>query len=109
VVSLLGILKAGGAYVALDPAYPAERIRCTFEDCRASVVLTQEALLEALPQTQASIVCLDRDWPFISEQPAENPACCTEPGDLAYVLYTSGSTGRPKGAAIEHHSPVALV
>ena len=109
VAALLAILKAGGAYVALDPVYPADRIRYTLQDASASVILTQEALLDQLPVTDAVTVCLDRDAAQISLQPTHDLVCSTHPGDLAYVLYTSGSTGRPKGVAIEHRSPVALV
>ena len=109
VVSLLAILKAGGAYVAIDPSYPVERIRYTLEDASASLLLTQDALVNQLPVACTRTLCVDRDAVMISAQPACDLGCITQPTDLAYVLYTSGSTGRPKGVAIEHHSPVALV
>src|SRR5215213_10341855 len=63
VVGLLGILKAGGAYVPLDPAYPEERISFMLEDAKASVLLTQQRLLEGLPKHGAEVVRLDADWP----------------------------------------------
>ena len=109
VVSLLAILKSGGAYVAIDPSYPVERIRYTLEDASASLLLTQDALVNQLPVACTRTLCVDRDAVMISAQPACDLGCITQPTDLAYVLYTSGSTGRPKGVAIEHHSPVALV
>ncbi|WP_256875204.1 non-ribosomal peptide synthetase [Nostoc sp. C052] len=107
VVGLLGILKAGGAYVPLDPEYPSERLRFMLEDAQIKVLLTQQHLIERLPQHQAQLVYLDTQ----ELTPGSEDWVATEvqPSNLAYVLYTSGSTGRPKAVAIEHHSPVALV
>jgi amino acid adenylation domain-containing protein len=110
VVGLLGILKAGGAYLPIDPNYPRERIAFVLEDTQVSVLLTQQKLLECLPETQACRVCVDGDFPPDSSFPAaglQRPA--PDPQNLAYVLYTSGSTGRPKGVAIAHRSAVALL
>lgn len=109
VVGLLGILKAGGAYVPLDPAYPPERLAFMMADGAPLVLLTQEALLATLPAVAAQLLCLDRDWPTIAQQPTTNPSSDVTAANLAYILYTSGSTGRPKGVEIEHHSPVALI
>jgi len=109
IVGLLGILKAGGAYVPLDPAYPPERVAFMLADGEPLVLLTQEALLPTLPDVAAQLLCLDRDWPTIAQQPTTNPHSGVTADNLAYILYTSGSTGRPKGVEIEHHSPVALI
>ncbi len=109
VVALLGILKAGGAYVPLDPNYPAERLRFMLKDARVAVLLTQNSLCSGLPESQARVVCLDRDWEFIAQEKSHNPVSAVHADNLAYVLYTSGSTGKPKGVAIEHHSPVIFV
>jgi amino acid adenylation domain-containing protein len=107
VVSLLGILKAGGAYVPLDPAYPAERIDAILGDVRAPLVITEEALLDALPaHLNAGIVRADEEGP--ADLPVLEPPAVRE-GRLAYVIYTSGSMGRPKGVAIEHRSAAALM
>ncbi|HEU4508037.1 MAG TPA: amino acid adenylation domain-containing protein [Pyrinomonadaceae bacterium] len=102
VVGLLGILKAGGAYVPLDPAYPHERLSFMIEDARVCVLLTQQALLDSLPQHACHTLCLDSDWPAIASCSAANPLTETTPDDLAYVIYTSGSTGQPKGVLITH-------
>ena len=109
VVAMLGVLKAGGAYVPLDPAYPQERLRFILDDTQAPVLLTQEHLIERLPDVahHATVVCLDSDWPLIAQASDENPL--SPPHDLGYVIYTSGSTGRPKGVAIEHRSAVTLI
>ncbi len=105
---LLGVLKAGAAYLPLDPSYPAERLALMLAETAAPVVLTQEALLDRLPETRARPVCLDRDWDEIARHPPV-PAVAVEPEHLAYVLYTSGSTGRPKGVQIPHRGLMNLV
>nr|ADL59762.1 non-ribosomal peptide synthase [Nostoc sp. 'Peltigera membranacea cyanobiont'] len=102
VVGLLGILKAGGAYVPLDPEYPTERLSFMLEDAQVPVLLTQQQLLEKLPQHQAEVVCLDTDWQSISQSSQDNPITTLQDSNLAYLIYTSGSTGKPKGAMNTH-------
>ncbi|NEO38508.1 MAG: amino acid adenylation domain-containing protein [Moorea sp. SIOASIH] len=102
VVGLLAILKAEGAYVPLDPAYPQERLEYMFADSQVSVLLTQEQLLAQLPQHQAQVVFLDKDWEKIATETPEKVESEVSPQNLAYVIYTSGSTGKPKGVLVEH-------
>ncbi|NEO98537.1 MAG: amino acid adenylation domain-containing protein [Symploca sp. SIO2E9] len=106
VVGLLGILKAGGTYVPLDPSYPQERLSYILADSRVEVLLTQQSLLESLPEHQAKVVCLDTDWEAIEQHSQENLEAGVSSDNLAYVIYTSGSTGQPKGVQISHHSVV---
>lgn len=109
IVGMLGILKAGGAYVPLDVHYPPERIRFMLEDSRIGVLLTQQHLVEGLPQHEAQVLCLDSEWKLIAEQSVANAVAAASAHNLAYVIYTSGSTGMPKGVAITHQSAVGLV
>lgn len=102
VVCLLGILKAGGAYVPIDPEYPQERIAYMLEDSQVKVLITQEKLLNEIPQHQAHTICIDTEWDKIFTQPNINPHSDVKPDNLAYVIYTSGSTGKPKGAMNTH-------
>lgn len=102
VVGLLGVLKAGGAYVALDPALPKDRLAFMVEDTQAAVLLTQQGLVEGLPEQGARVVCLDTAWDTIAQQSKANIISRATVENLVYVLYTSGSTGRPKGIAVEH-------
>jgi amino acid adenylation domain-containing protein len=106
IVGLLGILKAGGAYVPLDPAYPLERLAFMLEDSTVPVLLTQQRLVDKLPQHKAQVVCLDTQWEVIAQYSSENIACGVNASNLAYVIYTSGSTGKPKGVTIQHRSLV---
>jgi amino acid adenylation domain-containing protein/thioester reductase-like protein len=102
VVGLLGILKAGGAYLPLDPEYPQDRLSFMLEDAQVSVLLSQQQLVEKLPEHQARVVCLDTDWEIILQSNQQNPIAGVQATNLAYVIYTSGSTGKPKGAINTH-------
>jgi amino acid adenylation domain-containing protein len=106
VVGLLGILKAGGAYVPLDPTYPKNRLAFMLEDARVPVLLTQQKLVENLPDRESIVICLDKDWERIGEASENNPVRVATSENLAYVIYTSGSTGKPKGVMITHQGLV---
>ncbi|MBD1902829.1 non-ribosomal peptide synthetase [Trichocoleus sp. DQ-A3] len=109
VVGLLGVLKAGGAYVPLEPTLPSDRLAFILQDTQAKVLLTQQQLVTNLPNSRATVFCLDSD----SEMQPESDRASAQPSDrnlesvatvenLAYIIYTSGSTGTPKGVAVEH-------
>jgi amino acid adenylation domain-containing protein len=108
-VAIMGVLKSGGAYVPLDPNYPRNRLAGILEDSEASVLLTEQRLMELTPSLPPNVVCFDRDAAQIALQPTTDPPQRSGPSDLAYVIYTSGSTGQPKGVAIEQASPAAFV
>ena len=105
-VGLLGILKAGGAYLPMDPEYPTERLAYMLEDTQANVLLTQDRLLDSLPQHDGQIIRLDSDWAAIAQHSTENPTSATTADNLAYVIHTSGSTGKPKGVLIPQRNVV---
>ena len=56
VVAVLAVHKAGGAYLALDPSYPAERIRFIVADSAAPVILTNPALAPAFADSGARLL-----------------------------------------------------
>jgi amino acid adenylation domain-containing protein len=109
VVGILGILKAGGAYVPLDPNYPPMRLAYILEDAQVGVLITQERLVEDLPQSEARVLCVDTDPACQPSGEVITPESPLSSRNLAYLIYTSGSTGKPKGVAIEHRSAVALL
>ena len=91
IVALLAVLKAGGTYLPLEPSTPAERLLFMMQDAGAKLLLTQQRLLERLPEHQVPVVLLDVDQHRMS---SENlGAVGATPEHLAYVMYTSGSTG----------------
>nr|RNJ68501.1 MAG: amino acid adenylation domain-containing protein [Leptolyngbya sp. IPPAS B-1204] len=109
-IGLLGILKAGGAYIPLDPNYPQDRLEFMLEDSQLPVLITQKQLLSQLPTLEkVQVVCIDTDWPIISQFSKENLTSGVAPDNLAYTIYTSGSTGKPKGVQITHRSVANLL
>ena len=106
VIALLATLKAGGAYVPLDPEYPRDRLRTMLQDSKPPVVLTQAHLLDRVPSSAAQVICLDRDWPSLTQENADNPSPELAGKNLAYCIYTSGSTGKPKGVLNIHEAIV---
>jgi amino acid adenylation domain-containing protein len=106
IIGLLGILKAGGAYLPLDPNNPRERLACLLADSYASVLLTQDRLLDNFPKYDGKLICLDTDWPIIAQESITIPDSDVTADNLAYIIYTSGSTGKPKGVMVEHRALV---
>lgn len=106
IIGLLGILKAGGCYVPLVPDNPKARLAHQLSETQAPVVLTQQKLLQNLPEFQGKMICLDRDAALFEREPRINPKSVNSSEDLVYVIYTSGSTGVPKGVAVRHRNLV---
>jgi amino acid adenylation domain-containing protein len=106
VVAVLAVHKAGGAYLALDPWYPAERIRFIVADAAAPIIVTNAELAPVFADSGARLVFDTESEDVETETVKPVPP---RPGDLAYVLYTSGSTGRPKAVNIEHRNLVNLI
>lgn len=109
VVSTVGILRAGATSVAIDPSYPAERIRWILDDAAVAAVVAGAG---ELPQASGRpVVPLAPDGRL--DEPAvpggARPPHPVAGSDAAYVVYTSGSTGRPKGVVVEHAALANLV
>jgi amino acid adenylation domain-containing protein len=102
IVGLLGILKAGGCYVPLVPDNPRSRLAHQLAETGAPAVVTQQTLVERLPDFGGIVVALDGDAASLANESSSNPAPINGPEDLVYVIYTSGSTGTPKGVAVRH-------
>ncbi|HET7462073.1 MAG TPA: amino acid adenylation domain-containing protein, partial [Longimicrobium sp.] len=109
VAAMLGVLGAGGAYVPLDPAYPRERLGYMLEDAGITLVITESALADRLPEDAPALLLLDVERDAIAAEPAEAPESGVLPENLSHVIFTSGSTGRPKGVMIRHSSVVVLL
>jgi amino acid adenylation domain-containing protein len=105
VAGLLGILKAGAAYVPLDPSFPRDRLAFMLSDAKVKVLLAENASLEAIPPTDATVVCMDT----LDYQRLDGNGELSQSNDLAYVIYTSGSTGKPKGVQVTHGAVVNVL
>ena len=106
VVGLLGILKTGAVYVPLDPSHPIDRMQYEIEDANATLVVTQQGVLDKFPIRNIKTVTLDTDWHRIARETVDDLPTQVDPGDPAYVLYTSGSSGGPKGVEGTHRGAI---
>src|SRR5260370_21158399 len=76
------------------------------EDAATAVLLTQRRLLEVVRDHKIPVICLDRDWQTVANEPETNPPCLTNGKDQDYAIFTSGSTGKPKGVPSVHEGIV---
>jgi len=86
----------------LESTFPKERIGFMLADAGVSVLLTQEKLLDRIPEHDGITVCIDAEWYVIAGASRVMDDTSVTATNLAYVVYTSGSTGRPKGVMIPH-------
>jgi len=115
-VAILAVSKAGAAYLPVDPDSPTERIGFMLKDSGAAMVLTNAAIVDRLPTTEAPTLVLDVPQtqlaldiePDTDPGDAERDGLLT-PANTAYVIYTSGSTGTPKGVMVSHTGLANLV
>ncbi len=107
--ALIGIHKASAAYLPMDPLFPKDRLAYMLEDADVDLILTQEPLIDMLPDNESRIIPMDSEWAEIEKFGSENPEKHESGNNLAYLIYTSGSTGRPKGVQIEQYALLNLL
>ncbi|MFF9897703.1 amino acid adenylation domain-containing protein [Streptomyces longispororuber] len=104
-VAMLGVLRAGGAWLALDPSYPAERLRLMAGEAECAAIVGdaghRKLLDEVLP---AEVPVLEADGLDLTVEVDRAGLDEAHEDDLAYLVFTSGSTGRPKGVAVTHRT-----
>jgi amino acid adenylation domain-containing protein len=109
IVAILAVLKAGAIYLPLDTTHPEARIQFMLHEAQPAVVITQAALLDALPVFHGQTIAIDVVHADIAAQPTPNLTARTTAEQPAYIIFTSGSTGHPKGAVLAHRGLCNLV
>jgi amino acid adenylation domain-containing protein len=105
---MLAVMKAGAGFVAIDPSYPAARIRMMLEDAGCPLVVTDAPVARETVEG-LEVVSFDRLRTRTGGLGRSRAGVQIGAGDLAYIIYTSGSTGRPKGAALRHGGASVLL
>ncbi|MDR3024226.1 amino acid adenylation domain-containing protein [Chryseobacterium sp.] len=109
IVAVLGVIKTGAAYVPIDPAYPAKRVEFILSDTAADTIITNQNLLNLLPETERSKVFDLSSMENLNHLSSADPEIEIYKNNLAYTIYTSGSTGKPKGVMVSHQAIQHLV
>lgn len=112
--SMLAIHKIGAVVLPLDVSLPLERIKRTYEDTHAAVVLSNHDKLSTLMDVNTIVIPSlnvnkdgDTELCLSEYQASENvmPSLYRRSEtDIAFCIYTSGSEGKPKGVLLPHHT-----
>lgn len=99
-VAMLAVWKVGASYVSLDFETPSTRLVDIINQTRLKCIVTEPALLNALPQEFPLLTCQDYNLLNFDGHYASQSAKNEE--QAAYLVFTSGSTGQPKGVLVTH-------
>ena len=102
-VVMFGALKTGRIVVPLDPRWPVQQWLEVARRLGGHLVVPDEAVRGALPDTEAERALLASQLQRGSSSP---PVVELDPDAAAFVFFTSGSTGAPKGTVVGHAMPM---
>ena len=92
---LFATLKAGAAYVPIPSEDPPARVGAILTAARASMILTERALVEYLPQTPSPVLLLES----IADD-GESKSVAADPGHPACILFNDKASNQSVGAVI---------
>jgi benzoate-CoA ligase family protein len=106
--AFLGALRLGAVAVPLNIRLDAGRWATMLEDCRARVLVTDDAQAKALAPLLDRLPRLHVMTPAAADDAAPMLAAeAVTDEDMAFWLYTSGTTGAPKAAVHLHRDCLA--
>ncbi len=109
--SILAIIKIGAIAGPLFEAFMEEAVKDRMNDCGGSVLITDDQLIQRVPQTEIPSL---QTILLVDQIEAAKPEAVTEEElvewvdseDGMLIHYTSGSTGKPKGVLHAHRAVV---
>jgi len=119
VVALFAAMRAGHVAVPINPALRAPQVLACLKDCRAAVLVSDAARLQALAAGGAGSgdeAPSSPPWLAVDVEAAGWRSCARaapltalerHAEELAVLFYTSGSTGAPKGVMVTHANLLA--
>src|SRR6201988_991640 len=97
VVSLFAAWRLGAAATPINPSLAAAEVDYQVADAAAKVLIVEEPLAVAVPETSVLLTS------ELTSEPSQVEGSVQLPDDaLALLIYTSGTTGRPKGVMLDH-------
>lgn len=106
IAAFFGILGAGASVVPINNFLKADEVGYILADGAIDVLVTEEAMGEALTRLAAARPALrllkTEEFGVAAAGLVERPGLTCGEQDLAVIIYTSGTTGHPKGAMLTH-------
>ena len=114
-LAILATLKCAAAYVPIALQNPPERVTKILKLSEATLLVTEESLLQNLPGYSGASLCIDTQTirQTITTETAKflpmMPEFDYSPDQIFYIIFTSGTTGEPKGIAITQSNMRAFI
>ncbi|CAH1791176.1 unnamed protein product [Owenia fusiformis] len=121
VLALYGVVCIGGKVTTANPLYTEGELIKQLEDCKASFIITQSAVLPKVTDVAIKCSSVKKVFTFdkatghtsLDELMRYNEKACPKTvhvdpiNDEVLIPYSSGTTGLPKGVMLTHHNLIS--